>query len=196
MTEKIAWALDGLKRALETLHPDQRHIARRNARRRAFGELLKLKHIVQRDFPNVTPWPEGWPAKPAKHPTAGKRWRYVEYEMLKPRRSWDTAVAQWFVNAWAAKIGQDPLTVTFNLLGGGSIGRFVLSAGQIQMRAYHPGTTAFARRRLAADYWRTLMHECAHYRGHGHGAEFVAELWEVYLFFRSNAWLRAEPKEV
>jgi len=108
--------LDGLRRALETLHLDQRHIARRNARRRVFGELLKLKH-VQRDFPNVTPWPEGWPTKPAKHPTAGKRWHYVEYRMLKPRRSWSTPTAQRFVNAWAAKIGRDPLTVAFNLLG-------------------------------------------------------------------------------
>lgn len=169
--------LTAIKQALRRLEKAEGRIARRNARRATFGAMRSLRLAVDRDYPAIEK-----PSKPVDRVGSAVRsetWRFVEYRIVKPgRKAWDRAKAEGF-NAWfAQREGLALKPLVFDIPDGARIlGQHATDRIRIK------GIDTRWRGR-DAELWRTFLHEVAHYRAHGHGAAFKAELVRVYRLWR------------
>jgi hypothetical protein len=136
----------------------------------------------------------------AQPPTDRKReaarrlhWRTFEHTEVNPGRTpWNRARADAFNVHYAHAIGREPKPIRFDYAPSRGYGRH--SADAIRLAPHGgPGRSRAWTREL----WRTLLHEIAHYRAHGHGRAFREELLNVYrewrtFMFQSHA---QEPQE-
>ena len=108
-----------------------------------------------------------------------KHWRHVEYKIVNPgKRRWDRCRAEAF-NLWFSTTeGLTHKPIVFDVPDGA---RFVGQHASDRIRMKGIDTRKTWR---DAELWRTFLHEVAHYKAHGHGAAFKAELVRVYRLWR------------
>lgn len=93
---------------------------------------------------------------------------------------WDRARAEAF-NAYISEVdGHAAKPIRFDLPAGGRL------LGQHAGDAIRILPLPLSSPTRDADHWRTLIHEVAHYRAHGHGRAFKLELVRIYEIWR--AW--------
>lgn len=173
-----------VRRQLKRLERAEGKIARRNARRAAFGALRSIRLQIERDYPSVV---VSAPRMDRTERAARSwHWRKVEYTLVKPgRRRWDRDLASRFNEWFCQQEGFTVKPIRFDVPDGSRfVGRHDLDAIRLK------GIDTRAKWR-DAEFWRTFLHEVAHYKVHGHGAAFRSELLKVYRlwleFCRSGA---------
>lgn len=167
-----------IRQSLKRLEKAEGRIARRNARLALFGAIRALRNTVNRDYPAIE--------RPAKRvPSVADRaiksgtWRHVEYRIVRPgRRAWNRERAEAFNRWFAESIAVTPKPIAFDVPDGA---RFV---GRHEPDVIRIAGIDTRTRGRDAELWRTLLHEIAHYRARGHGAQFRAELVRVYRAWR------------
>jgi uncharacterized protein DUF955 len=153
------------------LHAAQGRIARRNARRRFFGALHSVRVAVDLEFPAVQK--PGGKRDAIERAAAQMNWWCFEGLIIKHvKRKWDRDLARRFVSFVAARLGVEPKAIVFDLHGRRLAGQH--ARDRIRL---NPDQSDRER-------WRTLIHELAHYRQHGHRRAFVRELAFIYRLWR------------
>jgi hypothetical protein len=167
-------ALVKLHRVRRLLDHDQGRIARRNARRKVLGALRAVRMAVDANYPAIA---KSCPlVDPVDSAAAKMTWREFEYRVIKHvTRAWDLQMARAF-NEWiSAQDGHPAKPIVFDI-----------RAGTKSLLGQHCRDRIRLRPDLCdAVKWRTLLHELAHYKVHGHRRAFTLELCRMYKLWRT-----------
>jgi hypothetical protein len=179
--------------ALKRLEKSVGRIARRNARRALLSAPNTVRRQMDREYPSIAKSPVLREPTSIEHPALRDAvrlsWRRWEWKHLNPGATpWDRSEAQVFVDFYAASIGKAAKPIVFDLPDGGRLlgqhasDRIRLHPHRYTTRNIGQYDTRTKRGYRSSDWckWRTLLHEVAHYRAHGHGAGFKRELWIVF----------------
>ena len=184
-------ALKNLVKIRRRLVEGQGRRARQNARRAVLGAVRAVANAAKAEYPLeliIRP-----AVDPLERKTKTLPWRAFEARVVRPGAlEFTRERGQEFVNWWCARNRMTPKRVVQNIGD---------RRGDHRLRGQFNVDIRLEYRMSDKSKWRTLIHEVAHYRVHGHGRNFVREMaavWKEYKVWRGEASLKraAETKEV
>ncbi len=166
-------AIATIKSQSKRLKSEQGRIARRNARRKLFSAIKKLRNTLDKEYPAI-PKPKKR-VDPVDAAAQKMHWREFEQRIIKNvNRSWDIRIAREFNAFYCKKIGIESKPIHFDF-----------KEGTTRLWGQHTQDRIRLNRILSNSMrWRVLLHEIAHYRVHHHRRAFVLEFAEVYKSWR------------